>query len=93
MVSHRTRSTLLPAKTHLAAFSLLGLAVAALLPLLPCCASAAPVTALLEDAEGKDAMRAVTEQVVQGLDAFSKDVGLYASLREAVGGRLSESQP
>lgn len=53
MVSHRTRSTLLPAKTHLAAFSLLGLAVAALLPLLPSCAWAAPVTALLEDAEGK----------------------------------------
>jgi len=48
---------------------------------------------MLEDAEGKDAMRAVTGQVVQGLDAFSKDVGLYASLREAVGRRLSESQP
>jgi hypothetical protein len=48
---------------------------------------------LLEDREGRDAARAVTGRIVQGLDAYSKDVGLLLAEREAVGRRLSEAQP
>jgi hypothetical protein len=45
---------------------------------------------LLEDREGRGAVREVTGQVVQGAAAYSKDVGQYLALREAVGRRLSE---
>jgi len=45
---------------------------------------------LLEDREGRAGVRAVTGQVVQGLDAYSKDIDQYLALREAVGRRLSE---
>ncbi|HJN15320.1 MAG TPA: DUF4091 domain-containing protein, partial [Armatimonadota bacterium] len=44
---------------------------------------------LLEDREGRAGVRTVTGQVVQGLDAYSKDVDQYLALREAVGRRLS----
>ena len=45
---------------------------------------------LLEEREGWDAVRAVTEKIVQGLDAYSRDVILLLAQREAVGRRLSE---
>lgn len=47
---------------------------------------------LLEDRDGREAMRVFTGQVVQGPAAFSKDVGKYLALREAVGQRLSEGK-
>jgi len=43
---------------------------------------------MLEDREGRDAVREVTSQVVQGLDAYSKDASQYGALREAVARRL-----
>ena len=43
---------------------------------------------LLEDREGRAAVREVTGQVVQGLDAYSKDTAQYLALREAVARRL-----
>lgn len=45
---------------------------------------------LLQDKEGREAVRAVTAQVIEGPDAYSKDTARYLSLREAVGRRLSE---
>jgi len=44
---------------------------------------------LLEDREGRAAVREVTGQVVQAVAAYSKDVGRYLALRDAVGRRLS----
>jgi len=46
---------------------------------------------VLEDLEGRDAVQALTGQVVQELDAYSKDVDQYLALREAVGRRLDEA--
>jgi hypothetical protein len=48
---------------------------------------------LLEEREGWGAVRAVTGRVVQGLDAYSRDVSLLLAQREAVGQRLSAGQP
>jgi hypothetical protein len=48
---------------------------------------------LLEDREGFAAVRAVTGKIVQGLDAYSKDVSQLLTLREEVGRRLSDGQP
>ena len=48
---------------------------------------------LLEDREGRGAVRGITGQVIQGLQAYSKDVGRYLSLREEVGRRLSAMHP
>ena len=46
---------------------------------------------LLEDREGRDAVRALTRQVVYGLDEYSRDVGKMLALREEAGRRLSEA--
>jgi hypothetical protein len=48
---------------------------------------------LLEARDGQDAVRAVTGKIVQGLDAYSRDVSLLLAQREAVGRRLSEDAP
>jgi hypothetical protein len=48
---------------------------------------------LLEDREGRAAVRAMTGTIVQGLDAYAKDVSQLLAQREAVGRRLSEGQP
>ncbi len=47
---------------------------------------------MLEEREGWDAVRAVTGTIVQGLDAYSRDVRLLLEQREAVGRRLSEGE-
>jgi len=44
---------------------------------------------LLEDREGRDAVRAVTREIVLGLDEYSSDVDRLLALREATGHRLS----
>ena len=46
------------------------------------------VLRLLDEREGWDAVRAMTGKIVQGLDAYTRDVSLLLEEREAMGRRL-----